>query len=315
MPGPRDEVERALDVALETVGPGVLTEPRRLRAILADLVGAPGSDHRDEIDAVVAAAHITTAEEHTDQDSLVTELVRHETEPPLAQWATTTLAQRDERINATSRTTRATPLWRRRWAVAAAVAVPLVALALSYYPPPPDPPEPGAASDEDPASDQDTTSSSSTSTRPDAPPPSQDTSTPTGPPESTGWTAEFTEAPEGVLLAARTWNIEDGRLSGSVTLTPTSESGVATHRELLPSEGFVNPTFDPEPSTTSGDVATFAIDQAAGPQTISFEAELTDPDPDEATVRSWYDVWRNRVPGLTPLDDQPPAEMTITPLG
>ncbi len=290
MAGPRDDVAEALGRAASIAGPEVLRQPRRLRAVLADLVGRPGGDHRAEIAAVVAAAGELAGEGRRHEDEVVAALGRRGIHEATARWAVAALRAHEPE----SPGRRARPRGRRRWwlpipAVGAAAAVVLV---LSSWP--------------DGADDADTPVPGSTTT----------SATTSAPASGPGFRVRFEDANEGAFRVSRAWEIGEGRVTGTVVLTATAGGGAAQHRELVPAEAFVDVVFTPEPDGRVGDVAVFNIsDPAGGALSITFEASLTDAEPDEARVRSWVDLWRDRVVALRPLDLEPPAGATVAPLG
>ncbi|MGH9184241.1 MAG: hypothetical protein ACRD0U_00235 [Acidimicrobiales bacterium] len=299
MAGPRDEVSEALGRAASVAGVEVLRQPRRLRAVLSDLVGRPGSDHRTEIDAIVAAAEVLAGGDQPDEQRVVAALLRRDIDADAARWAVSALQAVGVEIGAgeVEGPGAAPPRWRRGLPLAAAAVAVIAVLGFIA----------SRDGDDDNGSPVTTTTEPVTTTT--APP------DPTAPPEPAGFLVDFEDAVEGAFQVSRTWEIREGRLTGTVLLTAIAGGDTTQHRELVPAEAFVEPSFSPEASTRIGDVAVFNVgEQSAGTFTIAFEADLTVAEPDEATVREWVDRWRERVVGLRPLDAEPAASATIAAL-
>jgi hypothetical protein len=291
----REDVRAALDRAVALAGGEVLRQPRRLRALLTDLVGRSATDHRNEIDAMVTAAE----ERARNPSAAPAALRRRHVDGQLADWALATLQRHDPEPDdgeATSGAGRRRP--GRRAAIAlSAIGVALVASVVLWIVLPSDPvPVPGP----DP-----------TPTRPDATTTTERGTTSS--PEAMSFRVEFDRAGEGAFRVSRTWIIGDGRVAGAVALTPTA-TGPAQHRELVPAEAFVDPVFTPAPDNRRGDVAVYNLSPSGDDISLTFEADLVVDEPDEATVRSWVEAWQVRVSDLRPLDDTPAANATITPL-
>ena len=301
MPEPHEDVRAAFDRATALAGSDLIRQPRRLRAMLTDLVGRTGTDHRAEVEAILAAAALEEGGRPPVEADAIAALGTDGVPPELARWALATVGEHsvETASPATPPTTRSPVLSRRRLQISVAsmaVAIPVVWLLLLR-------PEP------DPAPDDSTStvagSVPDTGSEPPTPPPN----------EPTGWWVEFDDAVEGGFDVARTWQLSEGRLIATVTLTPLADSGTIQHRELVPAEAFVDPVFSPEPDNRAGGVALYNVDASSdGVTTVTVDADLVADEPDEAGVRSWIDQWRADVVELRPLDPEQPATATITPL-
>lgn len=305
MAGVREDVTEALGRAVGIAGPEVLQQPKRLRAILADLVGRPAADHRAEIEAVVVAAEELAGDRRRGAADVHAALVRRGIADSTASWALSALHEHGVGTGDTPSAPAAASGGSRRWLwIPAACLLVVVPLAVWLLLPDPDPEvnEQGSGSQ--------TADGSS-----DTAPTSTTTTTATAPAEGAGFRVEFEPAAEGAFRVTRTWEISDGRVTGTVSLTPAAETPVAQHRELVPAEAFTDPVFTPEPDSQTGDVAGYNLSLSADEVLdITFEADLTVAEPDQAEVQSWVDGWRDRVDDIRPLDEAPPATASITPL-
>lgn len=296
MAGTREDVSEALGRAVDIAGPEVLQQPKRLRALLADLVGQPASDHRTEIEAVVVAAGELAGDRRRGAADVHAALVRRGIADSTARWALSVLHEHGVGTGDTPSAPAAASGGSRRWlwipAACLVVIVPLAVLLLRPGPNPDPHDENGGGSS--------TTPVSTTTTAPPA--------------EVTGFRVEFEPAAEGAFRVTRMWEISDGRVTGTVSLTGAG-TGPALHRELIPAEAFTDPVLTPEPDNEAGEVVGFNLDLAEGEDfSFTFEAGLAVPEPDEAEVQSWVDGWQERVDDLRPLDEVPPADASITPL-
>lgn len=150
-----------------------------------------------------------------------------------------------------------------------------------------------------------TTAPEDTTTEPPA------STTPTTTPLPGDLLVTFEPTTEGAFTAARTWEISDGQVTGTVVLTAGSDSGTAVHREFVPPELSSDVVFVPEPDQLIDGVATHVPALSPGETfEITFTGPTASDDLDEAALELIVGQWQEV--DLHPVDGTAPAAATVT---
>ena len=255
----RSDAERALGEATRRFGPDILRSPVQTRAIVADLVGADGGDHRQQLRALHAAVEVLRDAPVNRADAV--DQARALTDSPDVPWAVDLVAGRRgivlerERVGGGGR---------RAVLVGGFVvlAIAVIAGAFVFF-------GPGGPS----ATTGTTTSVPTTSTTVPIP----------------EFEAAFTPVREADFTVTRRWTAQGDSLRVTVRLDPVAGSGGGVHREALVGTGPID-AIVPTPQVPETDRV--VVYEPSGTEPFEFSYRVSLPAPASAAeLESLFNEW------------------------